>query len=42
MKNKEKYPWDTNIEWLMFCVGMAAGISIANIILAILKLAILK
>lgn len=41
MKNNEKEPWWAHIEWLMFFAGMAAGISIANIIYAILY-AILK
>lgn len=37
MKNDEKEPWWANIEWLMFFAGVAAGISIANIIYAIVK-----
>lgn len=41
MKNDEKYPLDTHIEWLMFFAGVAAGISITNIIYAIAN-AILK
>lgn len=42
MKNDEKEPWWTHIEWLMFFAGMAAGLSLANIIIAIIKIAIIK
>lgn len=41
MKKDKQYPWSTDIEWLMFFAGIAAGISITNIIYAIAN-AILK
>lgn len=42
MKNDEKKPWWTNIEWLMFFAGMAAGISITNIIYTSIIYAVFK
>lgn len=37
MKNDEKEPWWSNIEWFMFFAGMGTGILITIIIYAIPK-----
>ena len=37
MKNDGKEPWWMKSEWLMFFAGMAAGLLLANIIIAIIK-----